>query len=161
MQYAHSSTHHSNSDDILAVVQQFAKPSKLGPLLFCAQIRDVGLIPIDLARDFLSEIYRALSQTADVTSDHQSEKLSSTAAATQRCLSVQESLGRHGRVGHVGGRHPRHRTVAAKVAWTTLNLRFCSLNFFFMFSSGAKAGPDGGDLNKPGESCCFFAHESD
>ena len=90
------------------------------------------------------EIYRALAQSADFTTETQQEKIARS-PTIQRCLSVQDSLGRQ--PGHGG------RSVAAKVAWATLNLRFVSLSLAILLNNGMKVvGGGDGDLSKPGQS---------
>lgn len=94
----------------------------------------------DIEKDLVGEIYRALSQSADFTPDQHTEK-SSSAATIQKCLSVQDSLGRHS--------GQQHKSIAAKVAWTTLNLRFVSLNFYILATNAIKPGVEV-DLNRLG-----------
>jgi hypothetical protein len=82
----------------------------------------------DFERDFISELYRTLSQPADFV-DQQNEKLAPL-PSIQRILSVQEALGR--KVDH------QFRSLPGKLAWVTLNLRFAAISFTFMWTPNAK-----------------------
>lgn len=95
-------------------------------------------------RGFLSEFHRAMNQAVDFSSDVPHEK-QWRHPTIQRYLSIQDSL------GYRGNKVPR--TLMAKAAWVTLQLRLVSLTFSFSFNNGARAsgGQAGeGDLSKPG-----------
>ena len=120
--FVYSCTHHNNIDDVLATIQQILTP--------------------DFEAEFLSEIVRALSLSVDHSADPQHEKLFRN-PVLQRCLSTQNSLGYKG--DHA------HRSLTAKIAWSTLHLRLVALTFAFTFNTGAKPGASGpeNDLTRP------------
>ena len=96
--------------------------------------------PKDVEKNLLSEIYRALSLSADFSTDQHNER-TTTVPTIQKCLSVQDALGRHG--------GQQHRSIAAKVAWMTLNLRYVFVNLYILTSNASKPGAEV-DLNRLG-----------
>ncbi|KAI9885287.1 MAG: hypothetical protein M1823_002914 [Watsoniomyces obsoletus] len=120
MQYAQSCVHYLNSDDVLAAVQAISRHA-------------------NIHHSFLNEVWRALSQTADFTSEAQQDKVLRN-TSIQRCLSAQDALGRHG----------GHRSMSSRVAWTALYLRYISSNLGMLMHAGIKS-VGGGDteFSKP------------
>ncbi|KAI9711614.1 MAG: hypothetical protein M1812_007137 [Candelaria pacifica] len=124
LQWVYSCTHHNNNDDVLAIVKCFLNPK--------------------LEHDFLAEVYNALQVNIDYAADGQQDKLLRY-PWIQRCLSLQYSLDYTGEIGR--------RSIAAKVAWTILNMRIASLTYAVTFNFKDKsAGPGGyGQWARPGK----------
>lgn len=100
-----------------------------------------GLLPGNLEETFLGDVYRVLGANIDHSIDPQPEQLFRN-HLTQRCLSMQMSLGYSG--------EGQHRSLSAKVALTTLNLRFTSLMLAYSFKKPNVPGADS-DIKKPGK----------
>ncbi|KAI9775375.1 MAG: mediator complex subunit [Candelina submexicana] len=115
LQWVYSCTHHNNNDDVLAIVKRFFSPK--------------------LEHDFLAEVYDALQVNVDYVADGQQDKLLRY-PWIQRCLSMQYSLDYKGET--------EHRSIAAKLAWTILNMRVASLTYAFTFNAKDKAAGPGG-----------------
>lgn len=104
----------------------------------------IRLTLVAVERGILSDVYRALNQSADCSFDPQHDRLARNLMLL-RCLSIQDSFGYHG--------DQTHRTVSGKVARTTLDLRLVSLIFIFAFTPSIKSA--GGqvienDFTRPG-----------
>ncbi|KAI9671992.1 MAG: mediator complex subunit [Trizodia sp. TS-e1964] len=112
LQFAYSCANHNNNDDILSFMLE-----QSGWAAFHA--------------DFLSEIYRALNMSVDYSVEPQHDKLFRN-TIIQRCLSMQNSLG-------YGG-EGKARTLTAKVAWATLQLRHSALTLALAINGQGRGG---------------------
>lgn len=133
----------SRDDDILAAIQQLSNPSKLYSSIsswICGVKTVTGV-----EHGVLSEVYRALSLSADYSFDSQQDKLARNLNLL-RCFSLQESFGHH--------LERSHRNLTSKVAKTTMDFRLITLIFAFAFISSEIKSPTGqvisNDVIKPG-----------
>ncbi|KAI9706527.1 MAG: mediator complex subunit [Candelina mexicana] len=133
LQWVYSCTHHNNNDDVLAIVKRFFSPSKRLSTSSIPSHRK--LTCPELEHDFLAEVYDALQVNVDYAADGQQDKLLRY-PWIQRCLSMQYSLDYKGET--------EHRSIAAKLAWTILNMRVASLTYAFTFNAKDKAAGPGG-----------------
>jgi hypothetical protein len=100
---------------------------------------------LEFEEEFLAEIYRPLNMSVDYSGDSQTEKLFRN-ATLQRSLSMQNSLSFKG--------YRKTKSLPAKIAWLTLNLRITALTFAFTLNAntGKQQGTPGtiDILMKPG-----------
>ncbi|KAI9801030.1 MAG: hypothetical protein M1825_003565 [Sarcosagium campestre] len=94
-----------------------------------------------LGLQFINETYRALGLSVDHSIELHRDQLYRN-INLQRCLSMQDSLGFSGQGSQ--------RSLAAKVAWLTLDLRLVALKFAYTFNqSGSKSnGQSQNDFTK-------------
>lgn len=124
----------NHHDDLLAIMQLFLNqhPDNWMP---------VGEAQTSIEVTFLNDIYRILGVHFDYFVDSPPQQLFKN-QMTQRCLSMQMSLGFRG--------ERKHRSIPAKVAWTLLNIRCAALIFTFAFKNPRNAPGSEGEAKNPG-----------
>lgn len=133
LHFATSCSFGTQSEDLLAVIQLFSRQHSRDWM-------DQGVFEGSLEENFLNEIYRVLQVNLDHAVDPQADYLFKN-QMVQRCLGMQVCLGYSGET--------QHRSVATKVAWTILNLRFT----FILLAYALKRPNQGADseAKKPGK----------
>lgn len=122
-----------HNEDLLAAMQLFLKEHS-------RKWTEQSVLEGTLEENFLNEMYRVLQVNLDHAVDPQPEHLFKN-QMVQKCLSMQVCL------GYPGER--RHRSLAAKVAWTLLNLRFTSILLAFALKRSMPGGES--EIKKPGK----------